>query len=466
MAPLLALLVALGATPAAQKIAVMPIAAVEGVPGKTAEALTEAVSAEVRRRSGGQVITQREIAALLSLEQQKAMMGCQNDSCIAEIGGALGVDRMVAGDLSRLGESWLLHLKLLDPGKAQVLKASDRRLRGGTVDDLLDALPAMVAELFPPLALPTPRADRPAVQGGGTAVAATPGATTGAAASPAVTPAVVKLPGGVQLGGAEPPPPPEPLDAATAPMPPRNQARAVRSASLERSIAVPLALREEMSVFADERGRVLALAPFGGQGAPVFVGAPKKLFQQHVLARREEGSTAYSVQLWDPRAPDAVAVVRVSSEEARVACADREVVYQAVSRAKATKLLQAATYYAPPFTRQPVVLARDGEGNYFFVDAEREAGARGRDYHLYAGPQGALARVELSEVGAEGPATVLKTRGGRLRLAKDSAGRPKVDWLAGGGRRMLEPMDPALNQPLVFGDLGVYAGQALGGVCE
>src|SRR5512140_539571 len=134
MAPLLALCLALGAS---TKIAVMPVAAVEGVPGKTAEALTEAVSAEVRRRSGGQVITQREIAALLSLEQQKAMLGCQNDSCIAEIGGALGVDRMVAGDLSRLGESWLLHLKLLDPAKAQVLKAADRRLRGGTVDDLL-----------------------------------------------------------------------------------------------------------------------------------------------------------------------------------------------------------------------------------------------------------------------------------------------------------------------------------------
>src|SRR5512138_2912451 len=149
LAPLLALILS-----APVKVAVMPVTSGEGVPGKTAEAVTGAVTAEVRKRSGGQVITQQEITTLLSLEQQKAMMGCQNDACFAELGGALGVDRVVSGDLSRLGESWLFHLKLLDPAKAQVLVTSDRRLRGGTIDDVLDALPAMVGELSPPAARP------------------------------------------------------------------------------------------------------------------------------------------------------------------------------------------------------------------------------------------------------------------------------------------------------------------------
>ncbi len=147
------------------KVAVMPVASGEGVPGKTAEAVTGAVTAEVRKRSGGQVITQQEVNTLLSLEQQKAMLGCQNDACFAEIGGALGVERVVSGDLSRIGESWLFHLKLLDPAKAQVLASSDRRLRGGTIDDLLDALPAMVAELFPP----APRPPAPSASATGTA---------------------------------------------------------------------------------------------------------------------------------------------------------------------------------------------------------------------------------------------------------------------------------------------------------
>ena len=95
------------------------------------------------------MITQREIAAVLTLDRQKQMLGCQSDACMAELGGALGCERLVAGDLARLGESWLFSLKLVETGKARVAAQADRRLRGGTIDDVLDQLPAMVGELFP-----------------------------------------------------------------------------------------------------------------------------------------------------------------------------------------------------------------------------------------------------------------------------------------------------------------------------
>src|SRR5512138_2167532 len=146
-APLAAL--ALAASAASPKLAVMPVVAGEGVPATTAAAVTESLAAEVRRRSGVEVITRREIEAVLSLEAQKQMLGCQTDACIAELGGALGVERLVAGDLARLGESWLVHLKVVETGKMKVAAQSDRRIRGGTIDDVLDALPPMVAELFP-----------------------------------------------------------------------------------------------------------------------------------------------------------------------------------------------------------------------------------------------------------------------------------------------------------------------------
>src|SRR5512140_2272911 len=168
------LALALAASP---KLAVMPIAAGEGVPATTTAAITDALAAEVRRRSGTEVITRKELEAVLSLEAQKQMLGCTSDACIAEIGGALGVERLVAGDLARLGESWLFHLKVVETGKVKVAAQSDRRIRGGTIDDVLDALPPMVAELFPgvgpalaaaqavapPPALPPPAAaERPA----------------------------------------------------------------------------------------------------------------------------------------------------------------------------------------------------------------------------------------------------------------------------------------------------------------
>ncbi len=115
MAPLL--LALLAAAP--PKLAVMPISPGEGVPPATAAAVTEALAAEVRRRSGAEVITQREIESVLSLEAQKAMLGCDTRACMAELGGALGVERLVAGTLARLGESWLVHLEVVETGKVK-----------------------------------------------------------------------------------------------------------------------------------------------------------------------------------------------------------------------------------------------------------------------------------------------------------------------------------------------------------
>lgn len=116
MWPLLAAL----ALAAAPKLAVLPVAAGEGIPPSTAAALTEALSGEVRRRAAAEVITQREIAAVLSLERQKEMLGCTSDGCMAELGGALGAEHLVAGSVARLGQGFVVNLQLINVAHASV----------------------------------------------------------------------------------------------------------------------------------------------------------------------------------------------------------------------------------------------------------------------------------------------------------------------------------------------------------
>jgi hypothetical protein len=373
------------------------------------------------------------------------------------------VERLVSGDLSRLGESWLFHLKLLDSLKAQVLATSDRRLRGGTIDDVLDALPAMVGELFPPAPKPpTPSAAASLPDAVPPAAVARPGA--GAGEGP-VTVATLTLPPSAPGPGPQSTAP-GPLPPPTAPMPGRAPARAVRSARQDSSIAVPLRIREDLKVFADDRGHNLAIAPFGGEGTPVFFGPGDKLYRQEVTARREQDTTGYGVALWEPRVAGGRAMIVLRGEEAVVRCGDRELTLHALPRAQGVKLLAGATYYAPPFIRRPVALARDDEGNFFYVDAAREPAAGGPDYRLYAGPKGALARLELREIGTEGRSTVLRTRQGRLRVTMDGAQGGQADWLADGGRRMLAWLDPAQNAPMVFGELGVYGAEPMGTACD
>lgn len=459
---------------ASSKVAVMPVASGEGVPGRTAEAVTEAVAAQVRRYGGVEVVTQKEILAVLSLEQQKQMLGCQTDSCMAELGGALGVDRMVTGDLAKLGESWLFHLKLTDAVKVKVVAQSDRRLRRGSIDDVLDVLPAMVVELFPPAAaqkagatstaIPIPAvAPTPTPTPPSTATATATEAANGAAVHPErIASAEAEAP---SRGAA---PAPVPLPPPTAPMPPPEAVRKVPKPWAESSIPVPLAERRDLAVYADDRGHFLAAAPFEAGSRRVFAGSARKLFLQEVLAAGAVGTSAHGFAFWDPRArTPSEAFFEVHAGKARLVCGGREVPMRALSRGEADVVLASATFYGPRWRREPHLLAEDGEGNFFYVDRARAGAERGGpDYRLYAGPAGKAARIEIASV-AEGPdGFVLVTATGKLRLGRSADGAPVVDWLAGGGRRMLRPLDPARSGALVYRQLGVYEGGGLGTPCD
>src|SRR5512140_2411396 len=134
--PLLAAALAAGS-----RLAVMPIAAGDPASEKPASFLTETLAAELRQQAGVEVVTSRDLGSVLSMEKQKQALGCTTDSCMAEIAGAAGADRLVAGDVARLGESLVLQLRLIDAKKARVVAQSRRRFKNGTFDDVLDALP-------------------------------------------------------------------------------------------------------------------------------------------------------------------------------------------------------------------------------------------------------------------------------------------------------------------------------------
>src|SRR5512141_130322 len=141
-------LIALLLTVGPLKLAAMPPEPGEGIQEKTAAALWEAVLGEVRKRPNVSVLSKAEIQSVLTLERQQQLTGCTNDTCAAEFGYALGVDQMLLGSVSKLGASWLMHISLVDVKKVATAAQADRRLKDKSIDDLLDAIPQMVAELF------------------------------------------------------------------------------------------------------------------------------------------------------------------------------------------------------------------------------------------------------------------------------------------------------------------------------
>lgn len=71
---------------------------------------------------GLQVVTQKEISTLLTLERQQQLMGCEVESCAAELAGALGADAVLMGDVARL--QGVTHVQL------KVVSARDGRKLG------------------------------------------------------------------------------------------------------------------------------------------------------------------------------------------------------------------------------------------------------------------------------------------------------------------------------------------------
>jgi TolB-like protein len=83
--------------------------------------VTESMALEVANVSACKVISEADIKKLIELEADKQSCGTDTDSCMAEIGAALGAERVVAGNVALLGDRYLVQARLLDTQRSEVL---------------------------------------------------------------------------------------------------------------------------------------------------------------------------------------------------------------------------------------------------------------------------------------------------------------------------------------------------------
>jgi TolB-like protein len=145
------------------RIAVLDIRAL-GTDTQKAELLNEIALTEAATIANGfEVIGKSDINAVIGFEKQKQVMGCGDDStCLAEIGGALGVDYILVGSLGAMGALFRLDLKLVDAKKARVRSRVGVTVEGSE-SKLVAAVQKAVHDLLNPL-IPT---EAPAVAAGG-----------------------------------------------------------------------------------------------------------------------------------------------------------------------------------------------------------------------------------------------------------------------------------------------------------
>ncbi|MBK7862883.1 MAG: hypothetical protein IPJ65_30595 [Archangiaceae bacterium] len=77
--------------------------------------------------AGVGVVTQREMAQVLGLERQKQLLGCGEDTCVAELAGALGVDGILSGNVAKIAGTFQVNLKVLSASDGRSLASFSAR---------------------------------------------------------------------------------------------------------------------------------------------------------------------------------------------------------------------------------------------------------------------------------------------------------------------------------------------------
>ena len=107
--------------------------------------LAEALSQDPRL----DVTTQKDIAVAVDLESEKAALGCDTSTCLAEIAGAMGARYVVYGNIGVLGATTLVQLNLFDAEAARPI--SREKVSVQDAEALLTELEPAVARLIAPL---------------------------------------------------------------------------------------------------------------------------------------------------------------------------------------------------------------------------------------------------------------------------------------------------------------------------
>jgi hypothetical protein len=133
----------------ALRVAVLDPTKLGEIPERPLAAFSQALVPEIRKLEGVSAIGMGEVRDMLAFDRQRQLLGCSDESCLAEIGGALGVDEIISSQLTLVGKSYSLTLKRVSLKKAKVIQAETKHFDKRDGEELLAVVGPMIGSLFP-----------------------------------------------------------------------------------------------------------------------------------------------------------------------------------------------------------------------------------------------------------------------------------------------------------------------------
>jgi TolB-like protein len=140
-------------------IVVAPLRAIEAA-GSASQIISEQIRAFVGRSGKYTLVSPEEMNALDAELERQLSGGCDEASCVAQLGGALGAEFLLTGSLGLIGKTYVLNLKLIDIETASA-KANAKPIMASSLDEIVRRVDEATADLLGtagPVATPQPRA--------------------------------------------------------------------------------------------------------------------------------------------------------------------------------------------------------------------------------------------------------------------------------------------------------------------
>jgi hypothetical protein len=227
------------------------------------------------------------------------------------------------------------------------------------------------------------------------------------------------------------------------------------------------AIADKLEVFRDDEGNYYVSPRRGALDDSadqwVFFGDGKTMYQQRVVGYgADDGGFEWS--LWSPRVKGIqLASFNAKTVKPSVQCKQQDqkpLKSLTVDEAKA--VFARATFLPPLWQRQAHFLARDDEGNYFFVDRFREEHG-GKGYRVFSGQKGAMKELAMTNVVSDSAGEIYATKSGDLRIVTEGS-TGKAYWKKGQTKNELIVLDLWQNRYLIYRELGIYG--RLGVLCD
>ncbi len=116
-----------------------------GISTIEAATLTDRMRSELVKTGAVTVVERGQMQQILG-EQDFQLTGCTSDECAVEIGQMLGVTKMVAGSIGKIGSTYTVDLRNIDVATGAILTTMTRNYRG-EIDGLLTQIERISWEL-------------------------------------------------------------------------------------------------------------------------------------------------------------------------------------------------------------------------------------------------------------------------------------------------------------------------------